>query len=93
MNKIGETKFLEYGKGWYDLDYTLNHTNTNADRYAIYGYLPFYMINQMYNDAYEKDDDIGSTYDWLNDYPTEKEIDWFNNINFDRCTDFQLTFN
>lgn len=69
IKKIGYAAFEKYGKGWYSLDYVVSHgLDDKIDRYALLGMRPFYEVNRLYNTfASDKNMDIGSTYDWLNE--------------------------
>lgn len=71
---VGKDNFMKYGKGWYCFDllfeYELKHT---VDRYALIGMRPFYEVNQMYDESYHKNHDIGSAYDWLGENIEDEE--------------------
>jgi len=69
-------QFKKYVSGWLDVDYALkNLDKIVVDRYLLWCDKPFYALNKAYNEAYKLNNKIGSTYDWLNDNPTIREIE------------------
>lgn len=72
---IGYDKFIKIGKGWYDTDTILgDRLDADVDRYAILACVPFYIINQIYNEDYANGNET-STYDWLAEIIDDKEVE------------------
>lgn len=75
ISSIGHNKFIKIGKGWYNTDIVLHENlDKDIDRYAILAYVPFYIINQIYNEDYKNGYD-NSTYDWLAEIIDDKEVE------------------
>lgn len=74
INSLGNEKFVNISKDWYNTETIINRCLDNdVDRYAILACVPFYIINQIYNEDYKNGCNM-STYDWLNETIDDSEV-------------------
>lgn len=69
---------VNFATGPYSEDYARkNIGKLMVSRYMLLGKKSFREVDKMYNDAYAKDEDIGTIYDWLEEFATVEDIKAF----------------
>ena len=61
-------------KGFWNEEWVVNNLDREISIYELWCDKPFYLLNQEYSRLYKEDDDIGSTYDWLEMTASDEDV-------------------
>ena len=68
------SNYKEYIKNFFNVEWCSEHLEGSICLYELLADRPFYKVNQEYTKQYNKNRDVGSTYDWLEQTATDEDV-------------------